>query len=627
MPYLPPIPPRETKQWRGIFPGKHSGNLWQTQNIDLERVPGRLVLSDKMRRFSTTGIAYKWLLSDADLTTRWWALSASALMVSTNINPTSSYANDALASSPTDPKDMIIHEAINGEDRLVVTRDTDIAILNRTGVANAWTASWWQTTLGQSALVSGWHPIGRLKRLLAIGDTVNAAGARQAVVHTIDSADTVTASRLLFPAGWSLRLIITTSDRFWFGFIFDRFTDASNVKGTAMIIEWDGFSLDWNRHYFLQGVSPLTGFVVDDIPYFITELGIIFKYSGGSFKKVQEFPIREDGYRFDPRSRVAGQENGIDYYGAFADEERVYINVGAPMRTAVGGTDLTGGSRRMRSGIWMFNAKTLNLYHHMALGEHATAGTDINYADSPYSIPGGVMKDTDSDLRPIIVASASVHTGGATWRTSTQAGIYQQIFTDNQASNAGRNRGYFIIPYLTYAEAEAMFEGLWIKFKRFVNSNNRIIIRWRVVDPLRDADGNDESPLQAQGTWVTTTTFTCVVPTGVTTGHLVEILTGDNGGCCFNISALSATPDGAATVTVTIDEAAPTSSTDTFLARFDNFTSETAISSTTVGNQKVPFTAQAHGEFIQIMVELRGFSVEIDELLPLLQTKTLIEQH
>ena len=172
-----------------------------------------------------------------------------------------------------------------------------------------------------------------------------------------------------------------------------------------------------------------------------------------------------------------------------------------------------------------------------------------------------------------------------------------------------------------------MWEGLWVKFKRFVNSNNRIIVRWRVVDPLRDADGNDESPLQAQGTWVSTTTFTCVVPTGVVVGHEVEILTGDNAGCCFNISILSATPDGSATITVTIDEAAPTSSTDTFLARFDNFTSETAISSTTVGNQKVPFSAVAHGEFIQFKIELRGFSVEIDELIPLFENKTLIEQH
>ena len=108
-----------------------------------------------------------------------------------------------------------------------------------------------------------------------------------------------------------------------------------------------------------------------------------------------------------------------------------------------------------------------------------------------------------------------------------------------------------------------MWEGLWMKFKKFVNSNNRIIVKSRVAEPLKDADGNDESPLQAEGDWASTTTFACVVPTGVAVGDEVEIMTGDNGGCSFNISVLSATPDGSATITVTIDEAAPTSSTRT----------------------------------------------------------------
>jgi hypothetical protein len=130
------------------------------------------------------------------------------------------------------------------------------------------------------------------------------------------------------------------------------------------------------------------------------------------------------------------------------------------------------------------------------------------------------------------------------------------------------------------------------------------------------------SPLQAAGTWVNTTSFTCAVPTGVVVGDEVEVMTGDNGGCLFEISTLSGTPDGSTSRTVTISEAAPVSSTDKCMFRFDNFHTETAISATDIGNKKVPFSAPAHGEFIQFKIELRGVDVAIDELVPVPMIKT-----
>lgn len=616
---MPALRLAPNKEWKGNYRGKYDGNLYQTLNIDLERSPGRIALSNKMRRFSTTGIAYKFLLSDASQTTQWWAIGAGKMMKSANVNPVSAYSNDAIANTPTSAfMDMIIHEAANGYDRLVVSGATTLTMLNN----GAWTTSWLSLTLAGTV---GWHPMAKLQRLLAVGDIATVASTIRAVVHTIDQNDVVSNSRLILPPTFSINVIITTSDRFWFGLVQDRGVGASTSRGRTMIIEWDGTSLTYNREYLLTGVSVLTGFVVDDIPYFITDWGYIYKYSGGGFVKVQEFPLREDFLRFDPRSRTSGQESGIDPYGAAIDGELVYINIGAPIRTNVGGTDLTGGSRRMRSGVWIFNTKTLNLYHHMGLGEHATQGTDVNYASSPFDQPGGILKTEGTNLVPVLIASATVLTGGATWRTSSQVGIYYEEYSQNQSSNIGRNRGYIITSYIPISEIEALWQGLWLKFKRFVSSSNSIIVRWRVADPLKDADGLDESPLQAQGTWVNTTSFTCAVPTGVAVGHMVEIMGNDNGGCCFKISALSATPDGSSTITVTISEAAPTSSTDTFLARFDNWTSEAAITSISIGNQFVPFTSRADGEFIQLMVELRGFSVEIDDLIPIYKNNNLIE--
>lgn len=601
------------KIWKGVFPGKYAGNLWQTLNIDLEKEQGRLRLGDKFRILTDgddaagPGLPLKFLRTNADATDRWWCLSTAKMLKTAGTSPFVAYAADAVSgTTPTDPLDMEVHESVNGEQRLVVTRDADIAILNRSGVANTWTSSWWAGTLAQTALTSTKpHPIAKLKRLLAVGDVVTNTTAPLGVLHTIDKDDVVSASRLIFPIGYEPRVIYTSSNRFWIG--------CQNIfGGPALIIEWDGFSLTYNHEYTLLGSYPLSGAIVQNIPYFFDEAGYIYRFNGNGFEVIQQFPMVEEGSAF---AAVAGSTNTIQPYGATIDRHLIYLMVGAPT-----------ASRRMRSGVWCFNTKTKNLYHVRGISQHKTAGTEIDFAQTPLFRPGGIKHifDGSNQINDLLIG------GGVyvNYSSTTKTVIGRTVSNRSQSSSEGLNRGYFITPYIPISEVEAMWEGLWLKFKRFVNSGNRIIVRWRVLDPLRDADGSDESVLQATGTWASTTTFTCVVPTGVAVGHMVEVMSGDNGGCCFNISTLSATPDGSSTITVTIGEAAPKSSTTGALFNFENWNSETAISSTTVGNQKVMFTGtnSKHGEFVQFMVELRGYGVEIDEIMPLFTFKTSYKQ-
>jgi len=619
----------EKKQWKGIYPGNYTGNLWSTFNIDLEKTPGRIALSDKFRRIASgLGVVSKFIKTNATATEQWFAIvnDTDILRNGNSVITAGTWATDDTSGSPNDPRDMVLHESANGEQRLVCTRQSDIAILNSTGVANAWDADWGSTVLSLTLTNQIFHPIARLQRLLAIGDRTVASGLGVPVIHTIDSTDAISSNKLTFHADFNVRLAITNSDRFWFGL-------ENDSEGPAKIIEWDGFSSTYNKEHDLEGSIPLTGFVVDDIPYFITEKGYIFRWTGGGFVRQQSFNMDEQRMIFGP---TIFQENTISSYGTFVDGNIVYINIGAPLRNASGGsTALTGGSRKARSGVWIYNTLNNNLYHHMAIGQHASAGTDVDYGHGLINFPGAVVKAKVGDDR-ILVASASVYTGGATWLTTPANGIYRMIRGDSFASDEGRNRGYFITPYIPIKEVEAMWEALWVKFRRFritagdTTSDDRIVVKWRVVDPLFEADAQDPAAnpnpmFNAEGTWVNTTSFTCKVPIGVTVGDEVEVLTGDNAGCSFNISTLSATPDNSTAITVTIDEAAPTSSTDTFLCRFDNWNTETAISSTTVGNQKVPFTSIGHGEFIQLKIELRGHATELDELIPVLKDLTKVE--
>ncbi len=531
--------------------------------------------------------------------------------------------------SPNDPKDMIIHESANGEDRLMVTLAANIAMLNSTGTANGWDVNWGSAVAGLALTSQALHPLAKLQRLVAIGDKQNVTTTNLPVVHTIDGSDTVITNALIFPAEYTVRHIITNSNRFWIGLQHD-------FNGNARIIEWDGFSLTYNKEYDLLGSFPLTGFVVNDIPYFITEKGFIFKFSGGGFVKVQDFMLQERDMIF---SSALGEEDTINAYGAYADGHLVYINAGIPVIDDTSDADsLVFGVLRGRSGIWIYNTQNNNLYHHMGIGQHASSGTDIDYGH-PYLDNPGVVLTSSVGIDRILIASGSVFTGGASWLAGTANGIYRMQKGVILSSSEGRNRGYIITPYMPIGDVEAMWEALWVKFKRFIldegssASSNRIIVKWRTTDPLFEADAQDVNNnvmeyLNAEGTWVNTTSFTAQLPVGVSVGDEVEVLTGDNAGCSFNISALSATPDNDASITVTIDEAAPTSSTDTFLCRIDNWNSDTAISSVTVGNQKVPFTTsgETHGEFIQLKIELRGYATQLDSLIPVLKSKTKPQQ-
>jgi len=610
--------PGANKVWAGMFPGNFTGNVWMTRNIDLDRSVGRAVLGDPMSvlvdetdtGFTNLGIVTKWLQTNAAdnhaTNSRWYALCSNGttggrlFRTATAATPpaiTSTYEEDASVGVPTDCLDMETHESVNGEQRLLVTRQGDIAILNKSGGANAWDNDWGSTVAGLTLTnTSGYyHPIARLQRLIAIGDGN--------LVHTIDKNDTVSASRLVLPYGYRVRGIYTSSDRFWIA--------ATGYYGEpALITEWDGFSLAANNEYRLTGSIPLTGFVASNIPHFITELGVIFKYAGGSFEPIQQFPIVEE--------RFLLAETDITQYGATVDRNLVHI-------LANFSGNFASESIRSRSGLWVYNTQNRNLYHRASIGAYKTAGTNPDFGQSPAASVGGIRLSYEQNavISPFIVAGGKFYSA---YSSSTKGAIFRiraNYGGKARASDIGINRGQLILSFADPDLIKGAFEGVWVKFKRFVDADNRIIAKARVVDPTglnaADVTSTNNQVRQATGTWATTTTFTCVVPTGVEVGDEVEIMSGNGGGCTFHVSALSATPDGSASITVTVDESLPSLNSvgnRGMLARFDNWTKLGTISTTTEGSQKLLAPEVMHGELIQVKLECRGFEVEIDDVIP-----------
>ena len=574
---MPIIPNPQTQKWRAGLPGKFQGEILQSWNVDLEKSEGSVSIAEQasilVDSSDITGmsIPLHFLPTDADTVIKWWALSSGKMAKTNSSSPVSGWATDALTSSPTDAVDMVVHEYNGNYQRLVVTRASDIAILNSAGAPNAWTASWWVTTLAQTALNSVMpHPVDRLDRLIAIGDGE--------FIHTIDQSDVVAYKRLAFSSTYKCIAIYPSLTRFWFVL-------QNKIGGKGIIAEWDGGAERANVIYEING-NPLFGFIQSDVPYVVTDDGYIHKFNGRGFSIFSQFPAKEERLMLSAPASVKN---------CAIEGDIVNINIAAPLT-----------SKKMRSGVWALNINTGNIYHRWGLSQYKlSVGTTKDFGQGYVNNIGG-LASTYSSGRFLI--GALIYT---TYNSVSLPAIYRLV--DNP------NRGYFVTTFIPSSEIQHYWYNLWIRFNKFISSSESIVTKYRVTEGIVNPS---TEPLFVTATWVNTTSFTAVIPATVIVGNEVEVMSGDNAGCNFHISSFSAPPDGVSVITVTIDEAAPLASTKAVLVRFDDWIkigNNNPVSSSTVNairkvNQTLDNPTVASGPYIQFKIELRGIRVQIDQV-------------
>jgi hypothetical protein len=587
------IPPQSTRRWSGIYRGDFYGTLWKTFNIDLDRREGKASLSRRtisVADSSQTGNALlgsinAFVRTNADNTDRWWALSnANRLFKSTGINP-DSWSVDTLASTPTNPRDMWIHENDSdsgaGENQLLVTIDSDIFILNDTA-NNAWASNWWVTTKGGPALDSGVPHPGEYFRLIR----KSLIGSRNKI-HTLNDSEDVVASRLTFPPYLQTEYIFTTQNRAWIL--------CSNTRGgPGAIVEWDGSKQSANEIYDIESSLPLSGVGWKNRPIVISNSGKILELTGDGFvpmvRNGQEiaFPIvDEPGNQFTatvftgrgirPRGMVVG-EDGL-----------IYINVGT----------FDVNSYKQNSGIWCLNPITGRMYQ-----KYSPMNDTNDYGHQRVGQGGAIAKvpvtDTSTDYQQGFVFGATTGTAAAPSNTS-------RIFNIVPLTNSNPSRGYFITQYIAADDIKDFFDSLWVRFRRFVTAANRIVLKGQGVRSIQTVSG---LPIQLSSTWTSTTTFTATNPADsddILVGDEVEVLNGDNAGVLAHISAISGSQG--ALQTFTIDETV-VSSTTTFTARFDRWRKLGVISNSTKYEDMVEVGIES--SFCRFKVEMRGLAREME---------------
>jgi hypothetical protein len=593
------IPSKESPRWTGPYIGNYYGNLWKTFNIDLENNIGHITLSKSFVNIADTSDTNllnlenvdAFIRTNADNVDRYWAMVRNGRLMKTysdsalNLEGTT-WDQDTLASSPFDARDMTIHEndsdSSNGENILMVTRDTDINVLNDTA-NNAWTNNWWITTKGQTALKSSEpHPIEYFpfQRITLIGDGN--------LIHTIDKNKACTYARLVLPTNLQAWAIFTTAYRAWIC------CGGKNGKNGA-VIEWDGFSQTYNNIWDVNSSNALTGVDYNGIAIVVNNRGLFLEYNGNGFSPMIRngqiicFPSYGEIENSFEMPSLSGGTRAIGPRGmTVSDDGLIYINALQPSIASI----------RQTAGVWCLNPLTGSLYHKYSLGLGGTS----DYGLQNFRSTGAIKA-----LNPASTSGNSYLIAGGRTNSSYGDGDKSFIWALHRSYSSTVRRGYFITQFISSDEIQEQWSNIWTELSAFRSTSDRIIVKAKGTNSLLNAS---RLPLDKTITWTSTTTFTVTLAgsdDALAVGDEIEVLAGKNAGVLAHITTI--TGAHSALQTITIDETVASDSL-TSLCRFERWKKLGVIDNIT--KYVVPLNVPITSSFIHFKLELRGPAKDFD---------------
>lgn len=579
------------------------GDMWASWNLDLTSSLGRIKISQRTLKVSTSsdsGLSAltrpaAFIRTAARGSDEWWAICHQALFYSNaNVDPRTAFIADGTANSPTTALDYEYSDADEFSGDLMVSLKTDIARL----IAGTWSASYWITTLGKRAMVTSIpHPVKTIfNNLFLVGDQVvtnNEGGkgekAGQASVHSIDIAANATLNRLVFKKSLKVSFILSSIDEVWIGL-------SHTAGGKAEMVYWDGNSISFNKNYKISD-SVLCGGVIDDdgIPNVVDGKGRLLKFNGRAFKEIARFPVLNNKYyRWGSGADKPMHKNGISLI-----DGRINMLIAAGLNS-----DSKGGMENFWSGIWEYD-ENIGLYHKHGLTNTNTAGV-LDFGSPVIRRPGALTET--SKIYGTFVAGGEIPTDNDT----TLLGV---IFTLD-ATDTTLKTGFLMTRKFSTAVLEEHWERIAITFSKLLNTTDKIYLKYRTDF------SNYSNPNWKAATWATTTTFTSANSQtwiDVSVGDEVFILAGKGAGVCAKISALSLS---VSTWTITLEHHTFTgiAITDTILVQVKNWktlpysSSQDQISDQTLRYQDLPVGDKSSEMQFKMVIFGKGDSPEINSL-------------
>lgn len=196
---------------------------------------------------------------------------------------------------------------------------------------------------------------------------------------------------------------------------------------------------------------------------------------------------------------------------------------------------------------------------------------------------------------------------------SVESRQMSELDTLGTVSDGVEARGYFITPKILSNNVTDNYDLVTLKFSPFTSELDKIIIKYRTVDDMRQFVNMQEWDM----TWTSTTTFTSteIGWEDAEKGDEVEVLQGAGAGLLAHIIDIS---KNVGTYMITLDDIYNNyTSGDVGRAIFRNWKKWKTISygDSNANQHFLSDHIGANGKFLQLKIELRGVRTRIEELL------------
>lgn len=608
--------PRIQGNWTGQYQGDYFGDIRRSANIDLERSPGKIELSEvtealyndatfrrveafaRVNLASDSGVRYYAMTFDSELADG----SRHRIFRSTDSDG-SSWAADTVTTpggTSRSYQDMVNfpNPADTNTDRLFASLN-DTSVAWHTGVND--TIGWVADTTYPFAIDSGehFHPLDVFEGTLLVGS--------KNAISTLDNADSgVINERVTIPAQFWMHHILHTPSSAWIL--------ASNSNFEGMISEWDGYSLLPIRNQNVSAV-PISGVDYHGTPVVLLADGRFLAGEGSSFRPIRDSLGRELALPVakEKGNSLLGQTTfpldpskfAVARRGMIVDGDNIKFNL------AKSTTEIFGEFKQ-NSGIWVLNPRLGLLYNTASVATAALTGEDFGQTFVPQS--GALLKNPDGGIK-------FSSTGGY---NNFSATINATINRFRDYDDSTLQIGFLEIQWLNIPQADASWQSFWVKHRKFADTNVKILAKARIEEGPFFLDSDVDLPNIAQVDFDDDTAFQVLLSTtgdSLVVGDEIEVLAGPNAGKLAHITAISGAHG--ANQTFTIDETFDSSaslSAATF-GRWVKLTLPNGDSAITHGDSEVvhqfiiPGT-MAHSPKISIKLEMRGRArdVSIEEL-------------
>ena len=533
--------PQQQGNWTGQYQGDYYGDIRRSFNVDLERNPGKIELSQvqqivftdtndtdfqRVEAFAKTNLP-------GDSSIRFYAAafdtfdgntSGYRLFHSTDSNPDTGWVHDS-DESPINTQ-YFIHDIINfpdpniPKDRLVATGDTSVLIKSHIFEPLQVFITSHSNDSDLNDLDSDvFHPLDVFEGNLLI--------ANKNEITSVNNSDSeITDIRVSIPADYYIHHMFHTRSIEWLL--------GSNSRLEGVISEWDGFSFIPTRNYFITEI-PLTGVDYYGIPIILTSKGTFLTFTGNSFTilkdnfgKALALPVANESGNSLLNSEawpLVPSTFGVARRGMAVDGEVIKINVGKSKTE-------TFGEFKQNSGIWVLDPINKTLYN---------SGSKNGYV----SESGALFVDGEG-LKLASVKEYENFNG-------TERHVIK-LFKDIDDSTI--QRGFFETQWINIPQPEATWETLWIKHKKLNDTNCKIIAKARIEEgPFFTSefftDTNVHKKNLAQILTTGDSSFQARLSgDSLVVGDEMEILSGVNSGRLYHINTIS----GNDTQIFTVDE-------------------------------------------------------------------------